>query len=233
MAINLSRGLLGNTAQPVNPYTQTGQQVGNLLGSLFGLKVPEFERNRIFSEINYDDPASLQAAAQELARMGMVDQAVALAGQARQIQQQERTFGLKEREVGVAEARAKAEAEDRAGRLKLSKDELELKLDELKNRKDLTKAQISEINARIKTVGTGDYAIREQKGGIDGNTTVAFVAINEKPPFNTVVIPVTPAAAGGGGGGAGAGGGGEAKKDNRPKPGLDTFFTGGTGGVAP
>lgn len=206
------------------------------VGGLFGIKDPEMEAQRAIAMAaqNPNNPTTLSNAANILAQAGKIDQAMALAGQARQIQQQERQFGLQERQAILAEERAKAEAEDRAKRLEISGKELELRLKELENRKDLTTAQVNEINARIKALDKGDYTIREQKGGIDGNTTVAFVAINDKPPFNTIVIPVTPGGGGGAGGGAGGGKGGEvAKKDNRPKPGLDTFFTGGTGGVAP
>lgn len=220
---------------PFAGLAQAGSQLATRgIQGLFGIKDPEIEAQRAIAMAaqNPNDPATLQAAAQALAQAGKIDQAMALAGQARAITREDRSFGLQERQVSAAEARAKAEAEDRAKRLELSEQELKLKLDEINNRKDLTKAQINEINARIKALDKGDYTIKEQKGGIDGNTTVAFVAINDKPPFNTVIIPVTPAA-GGGGSGAGGAGAGETKKDNRPKPGLDTFFTGGTGGVAP
>lgn len=180
---------------PFAGLTQAGTEMASRgIGTLFGIKDPEMERRRVLSQLDYNDPASMQAAAQELARGGFIDQAVALAGQARQMQQQERTFGLREREVGVTEARAKAEAEDKAGRLKLSEEELKLRLKELDNRKDLTKAQINEINARIKTLGKGNYSIREQKGGITGTETIAFVAVNEKDPTDIITIPVTPAA---------------------------------------
>ena len=198
--MQVRQGLFGNTAQQQQGYAQTGANIGSALGRLFGLKDPALESRRIMSEVNYNDPVSLQIAAKELAGLGMIDQAMALAGQARAIIEKERSFGLQERQATVqerqasaAEKRLEAEAEDRASRLKLSEKELEFKIDELKNRKDLTGAQIKEINARINELKKGDYSIKEQKGGIDGNTTVAFVAINDKPPFNTVVIPVTSA----------------------------------------
>lgn len=199
---------------PFAGLAQTGSQLATRgIQGLFGIKDPEIEaRNAIaMAAQNPNDPATLQAAAQALVQAGKIDQAMVLAGQARAIIEKERSFGLQERQATVqerqasaAEKRLDAEAEDRAGRLKLSQDELNFKIDELKNRKDLTGAQIKEINARINELKKGDYSIKEQKGGIDGNTTVAFVAINDKPPFNTVVIPVTSAAAGGKEGGGGA-----------------------------
>lgn len=136
MAIDLSRGLLGNTVQATSPYTQTGQQVGNLVGSLFGLKVPEFERNRIFSQLDYNEPASLQAAAQELARMGMVDQAVALAGQARQITRQEQQFGLEKEKFGLEQekfgiTKRQAEEQDKRAERTLTLQEETAFLDKL------------------------------------------------------------------------------------------------------
>jgi hypothetical protein len=192
--MQVRQGLFGNTAQQQQGYAQTGANIGSALGRLFGLKDPALESRRIMSEVNYNDPVSLQIAAKELAGMGMIDQAMSLVSDSRKIEEQRSASSFKEREVSAAEERLKAEAEDRAGRLKLSEKELDFKVDELKNRKDLTGAQINEINARINELKKGDYSIKEQKGGIDGNTTVAFVAINDKPPFNTVVIPVTPGA---------------------------------------
>jgi len=193
---------------PFAGLAQAGSQLATRgIQGLFGIKDPEIEAQRAIAMAaqNPNDPATLQAAAQALAQAGKIDQAMALAGQARAITEKERSFGLQARQVTVqerqasaAEKRLEAEAEDRASRLKLSKEELDFKIDELKNRKDLTAAQINEINARINELKKGDYSIKEQKGGIDGNTTVAFVAINDKPPFNTVVIPVTSAAAGAG-----------------------------------
>ena len=149
MAINLSRGLLGNTVQATNPYTQTGQQVGNLVGSLFGLKVPEFERNRIFSQIDYNDPASLQAAAQELARMGMVDQAVALAGQARQITRQEQQFGLEQERLDITRSQAEQQAKQGDERLRLAKEDIQLKRDKLEQDETLTDVQVKKAKAEL------------------------------------------------------------------------------------
>lgn len=189
--MQVPQGLFGSPAQQQQGYAQTGANIGRVLGRLFGLKDPALESRRILGEVNYSDPDSLQTAAQELARMGMVDEAMSLAQQARQ----QRAFGLEERKLTAAEERAKGEAEDRAKRLELSGRELDLRLKELENRKDLTAAQVNEINARIKTLGKGNYSIREQKGGITGTETIAFVAVNEKDPTDIITIPVTPAAA--------------------------------------
>jgi hypothetical protein len=64
------------------------------VGQLFGLKDPVLERNRVLSQLDYNDPASLQTAAQELARMGQVDDAMKLASQARTISTEERKYKL-------------------------------------------------------------------------------------------------------------------------------------------
>ena len=64
------------------------------VGQLFGIKDPVLERNRVLSQLDYNDPASLQTAAQELARMGHVDDAMKLASQARTISTEERKYKL-------------------------------------------------------------------------------------------------------------------------------------------
>lgn len=186
------------------------------IGGLFGIKDPELERRRVLSQVDYNDPASLQAAAQELARAGYVDQAVALAGQGRQIAQQAKQFGLEEQRVGLegrrvaaTEQQLKDAAANQAERLALDKDELKLRQDELNNRKDLNQAQINKINAEINSLSKGDYTIKEQKG--PAQETVAFIAINNKPPFDQKVIQVSGLSAGGGGGAGGKTGDGDNK----------------------
>lgn len=187
------------------------------VGQLFGIKDPVLERNRILSQVNYEDPASLQAAAQELARAGYVDQAVQLAGQGRQIAQQSRQFGLEEQRVGLegrrvaaTEQQLKDAALNQSRQITLSENELKLKQDELKTRKDLNEAQINRINAEINSLNKGDYTIKEQRG--PAQETVAFIAINNKPPFDQKTIQVSGLTAGGGGVAKGKTGGGEDKK---------------------
>jgi seryl-tRNA synthetase len=175
---------------PFAGLAQAGSQLATRgIQGLFGIKDPVLERNRILSQVNYDDPTSIRAAAQALMAQGDVDAGMQLAGQARQIQQQERSFGLQEKQLTAAEQRAKAEQEYRNKRLELSGKELDLKLDELKLREDVSKAQIEKISAEIKALEKGDYSIREQKG--PGQETVSFVAINNKPPFDQKIIPVS------------------------------------------
>jgi len=175
---------------PFAGLAQAGSQLATRgIQGLFGIKDPELERNRILAQTDYNDPASLQAAAQGLAQAGFVDQAMGLAGQARQLSQQERQFGLQERQLTAAEKRAAAEQEYRNKQLEISGKELDFKLDELKLRTDVSKAQIEKIGAEIKALDKGDYSIREQKG--PGQETVAFVAINNKPPFDQKIIPVS------------------------------------------
>jgi hypothetical protein len=161
------------------------------IGGLFGIKDPELERNRVLSQVDYNDPASLQAAAQELARAGYVDQAVALAGQGRQIAQQERQFGLQERQFSLQERKAGTEEELQRKRIELSEEEIKNKKEELRLRSDLTNAQVDKIYSEIESLSKGDYSIREQKG--PAQETISFIAINNKPPFDQKIIPVTPA----------------------------------------
>jgi len=169
------------------------------VGQLFGLKDPVLERNRILSQVNYEDPASLQSAAQELARAGYVDQAVQLAGQGRQISQQEKQFGLEQRRVAATEEQIKNQQLNQAARLALDEDQLKLKKDELKSRKDLDQAQVDKIYAEIERLDKGNYHIVEQKGGDLGTTTVGFIAINKSDPSDQKIIPLvssSPAEAG-------------------------------------
>ena len=187
---------------PFAGLTQAGtEMLSRGVGGLFGIKDPELERNRVLSQVDYNDPASLQAAAQELARAGYVDQAVALAGQGRQIAQQAKQFGLEEERVGLDRRRVEATeqqlkdaASNQAERLSLDKDELKLKREELNNRKDLTKAQIKQINSEIDKIDKGNYHIVEQKGGDLGNVTVGFIAINKRNPEDQKIIPLVSSA---------------------------------------
>jgi hypothetical protein len=195
------------------------------VGQLFGIKDPVLERNRILSQVNYEDPASLQAAAQELARAGYVDQAVALAGQGRQIAQQSRQFGLEQRRVEATEQQLKNAALNQSRQITLSENELKFKQDELKNRKDLNEAQINKINAEINSLNKGDYTIKEQRG--PAQETVAFIAINNKPPFDQKTIQVSGLAAGGGARGKTGDGDNKNKETKQTKRGerrpLDSF----------
>ena len=165
------------------------------VGQLFGLKDPVLERNRVLSQVDYNDPASLQSAAQELARAGYVDQAVQLAGQGRQLAQQERQFGLESRRVAATEKQIEDAALNQAARLSLSKEELALKKEELSARKDLNQAQVDKIYAEIDKIDQGDYYIVEQKGGPLGNNTVGFIAINKRNPTDQKTIPLVSAPA--------------------------------------
>ena len=110
--MQVRQGLFGNTAQQQQGYAQTGANIGSALGRLFGLKDPALESRRIMSEVNYNDPVSLQIAAKELAGMGMIDQAMSLVSDSRKIEEQRSASSFKEREVSAAEERLKAEAEE-------------------------------------------------------------------------------------------------------------------------
>lgn len=80
---------------PFAGLTQAGtEMLSRGVGGLFGIKDPELERNRLLSQVDYNDPASLQAAAQELASIGKVDDAMKLASQARTISTEERKYSL-------------------------------------------------------------------------------------------------------------------------------------------
>lgn len=180
---------------PFAGLAQAGSQLATRgIQGLFGIKDPELERNRVLSQVNYNDPASLQAAAQELARAGYVDQAVALAGQGRQIARQEQQFGLEQRRVAATEKQVEDAALNQAARLSLSKEELELKKKELKARADLNQAQVDKIYAEIDKLDKGDYYIVEQKGGELGNVTTGFIAINKRNPEDRKTIPLVSSA---------------------------------------
>jgi hypothetical protein len=101
--MDFSKGMFGSET---NTYAQTGRNLANIVGSLFGVKVPEFESRRILGEVDYNNPASLQTAAQELARMGMVDQAMTLAAQARSVAEKERSFGLQQEQLELSKRSA-------------------------------------------------------------------------------------------------------------------------------
>lgn len=116
--MDFSKGLLGSSAQ--NIYAQTGENVGSVVGRLFGLKDPVLERRTILSQVDYTDPASIRAAAQALMAQGDVDAGMQLAGQARQIEQQERQFGIQKRGVELQE-KAAERAEEQAFLNKLEK----------------------------------------------------------------------------------------------------------------
>jgi hypothetical protein len=182
-------GLFGSAGQQPQGYAQTGATFGRAVGRLFGLKDPVLERRTILAETDFSNPESIRSAAQKLITQGDVDAGIQLAAQARQIEEKERAFGLQERQLTISEQQAASEQEYRNKRLEISGKELDLKLDELSLRKDVSKAQIEKIGAEIKALDKGDYSIREQKG--PGQETVAFVAINNKPPFDQKIIPVS------------------------------------------
>lgn len=163
------------------------------IGGLFGIKDPEMEAQRAIAMAaqNPNDPATLSNAANILAQAGKIDQAMALAGQARQIQQQERQFGLQERQFSLQERKAGTEEELQRKRIELSEEEIKNKKEELRLRSDLTNAQVDKIYSEIESLSKGDYSIREQKG--PAQETISFIAINNKPPFDQKIIPVTPA----------------------------------------
>lgn len=181
---------------PFAGLAQAGSQLATRgIQGLFGIKDPEIEAQRAIAMAaqNPNDPATLQAAAQALAQAGKIDQAMALAGQARQIQQQERTFGLEQRRVALSEKQAEDQALNQAERLSLSKEELQVRKQELKAREDLNAAQVDRIYAEIERLDKGDYYITEQKGGITGTETIGFIAVNKRDPKDQVTIPLVSA----------------------------------------
>lgn len=183
---------------PFAGLAQAGSQLATRgIQGLFGIKDPEIEAQRAIAMAaqNPNDPATLQAAAQALAQAGKIDQAMALAGQARAITREERSFGLEQRRVAATEKQIEENALAQAARLDLGERELEFKKKELKLRSDLTQAQIDKVYAEIDRLDKGDYYITEQKGGELGNTTVGFIAVNKRDPKDQVVIPLVSAPA--------------------------------------
>ena len=94
---------------PFAGLAQTGTQLATRgIQGLFGIKDPEIEAQRAIAMAaqNPNDPATLQAAAQALAQAGKIDQAMALAGQARAITREDRTFALQEKQFKLSEEQA-------------------------------------------------------------------------------------------------------------------------------
>lgn len=162
------------------------------IGGLFGIKDPEMEAQRAIAMAaqNPNDPATLSNAANILAQAGKIDQAMALAGQARQITRQEQQFGLEQRRVAATEEQVKNQQLNQAARLNLSKEELDFKKEELKVKQNLTDAQVDKLYAEIEGLDRGDYYITEQKGGPLGTETLGFIAVNKRNPQDQIVIPL-------------------------------------------
>jgi hypothetical protein len=99
---------------PFAGLAQAGSQLATRgIQGLFGIKDPELERNRILSQVNYDDPASLRAAAQALMAQGDVEAGMQLANQARSLTQRAEDVAFKQEELDLrksAETRAKEAA---------------------------------------------------------------------------------------------------------------------------
>jgi hypothetical protein len=166
------------------------------IGGLFGIKDPEMEAQRAIAMAaqNPNDPTTLSNAANILAQAGKIDQAMALAGQARQITRQEQQFGLEQRRVAATEEQIKNQQLNQAARLALDEKGLELKKEELKIKQNLTDAQIEKLSAEIAKIDQGDYYIVEQKGGELGNVTTGFIAINKRNPEDRKTIPLVSSA---------------------------------------
>ena len=143
--MQVPQGLFGSPAQQQQGYAQTGANIGSALGRLFGLKDPALESRRIMSEVNYNDPVSLQIAAKELAGMGMIDQAMSLVSDSRKIEEQRRASSIKEREVSATEQQARQGDE----RLRIAGEDLQLKREKLEQDQTLTDVQVKKANAEL------------------------------------------------------------------------------------
>lgn len=105
MAIN--RNLFAGLG-PFAGLTQAAtESLSRGVGGLLGIKDPVMERNRILSQVDNTNPASIRTAAQALMAQGDVDIGMELASQARQIEQQNRSFRLQERGVQLQEKASK------------------------------------------------------------------------------------------------------------------------------
>ncbi len=137
---------------PFAGLAQAGSQLATRgIQGLFGIKDPEIEAQRAIAMAaqNPNDPATLQAAAQALAQAGKIDQAMALAGQARQITQQKQQFGLEQERLGITRSQAEQQAKQGDERLKIARDELELKKEQFDTRKDLTDLEIKKAKKEL------------------------------------------------------------------------------------
>ena len=125
------------------------------IGGLFGIKDPELERNRVLSQLNYNDPASLQAAAQELASMGQVDDAMKLASQARTISKEERQYSL-----DMAKYNREL-AKDRKNLLKEATDEERKKTEFYSKNPEQATFRLEELSRTLATNPSDPVALKE------------------------------------------------------------------------
>ena len=109
MAINYSG--LGMFAPFTEQMLGLGRNVTRGVGTLFGIKDPEMEAQRILSTVDYENPAALRAAAQELFRAGKIDEATALVRQATAAKQRQEDIGFRERQMKVTESAEQRAAE--------------------------------------------------------------------------------------------------------------------------
>jgi hypothetical protein len=137
---------------PFAGLAQTGSQLATRgIQGLFGIKDPEIEAQRAIAMAaqNPNDPATLQAAAQALAQANKIDQAMALAGQARTIIEKERSFGLEQKRLDITRSQAEQQAKQGDERLRLTGEDLQLKRDKLAQDKTLTDVQVKKANAEL------------------------------------------------------------------------------------
>ena len=119
MAINYSG--LGMFAPFTEQMLGLGRNVTRGVGTLFGIKDPEMEAQRILSTVDYENPAALRAAAQELFSAGKIDEATALVRQATAAKQRQEDIGFKERQMKLSE-KADERAAETQSFLKAEKD---------------------------------------------------------------------------------------------------------------
>lgn len=95
---------------PFAGLAQAGSQLATRgIQGLFGIKDPELERNRILSQVDYNDPASLRAAAQALMAQGDIDKGSSLATTARELEKQQTATDLTTRETEASIALKEAQ----------------------------------------------------------------------------------------------------------------------------
>jgi hypothetical protein len=178
-----------------------GEKGSQAMGQLMGVKDPLLEKATMvqgvlakYADQDMTSPLVLGEMAKEFASMGATKEAMVIAQEARNAAMKQEQIDIQRESVGI------------------SRDKLQLELEDAVRKNKLTEAQIREIDARIANVRSENYMFQVQKDVV-GNPT-GVIAINKTNPKDVQIIPFTapgPAAPA-----AGAGTDKKDKKDRRP-----------------
>jgi len=172
------------------PLYQAGLRFGNQavsgINTLMGAQDPMLKKatdiQSVLSKYEGQDLTSgsvLGKISGDIAKLGYTREAFGLAQEAARLQQIER-----------ADIRANRQLDIQEGQFGLSKDRFDLELKQFERQKDLTTAQITEINARVKQLGEDKYTYQVVKDPVSGAVT-GVIAINKSNPTDVRNIPIT------------------------------------------